>query len=109
MLYLLLATVMGLVGLRGISNIMWYLIPFVTLYLAYGLAPMCLPMVPTCIFRDIIESVQIVVPAKITWPDALQIYPSCIGPKWYEPNATVVVPSQFLNITRGELPRVHLN
>jgi hypothetical protein len=99
--YLVISTLMGFVGLKGVANITFYLIPFITLWLAYGLSPMCLPMIPTCILSDIIESVQIIMPAKITWPDTLQIYPGCLGPKWYDPNATVIPPPQFANITRG--------
>jgi hypothetical protein len=107
-LYLLVATVMGFVGLKGIAGIMWYLIPFVALWLAYGLSPLCLPMIPTCMLSDIIESVQVVLPAKITWPDALQVYAGCLGPKWYDPNATVVAPIQFANITRGQSTLLYL-
>jgi hypothetical protein len=99
--YFIVATVLGFVGLKGIAGMMLYLIPFITLWLAYGFSPMCLPMIPTCILSDIIESVQVVLPAKIVWPDALQVYPGCLGPPWYAPNATIVTPIEFLNITRG--------
>jgi hypothetical protein len=101
LLYLIIATMLGFVGLRGVAGVLFYLIPFVSLWLAYGLSPTCIPMIPTCMLSDIIESLQVVVPAKITWPDSLQVYPGCIGPPWYDPNATVVIPPQFSNITAG--------
>jgi hypothetical protein len=100
-LYLIIATSLEFVGLKGIAIYLWYVIPFVTMWLSYGVSPTCLPMVPTCVLSDIIESVQVVIPAKIMWPDALQLYPGCLGPPWYNPNATIVVPSDFSNITRG--------
>jgi hypothetical protein len=99
--YLIVAVLAGLAGFPGIADMVFYTIPFITLWLSYGLSPVCLPMIPTCILSDIIESVQIAMPAKITWPDTLQIYPGCIGPKWYDPNATIVTPPQFANVTRG--------
>jgi hypothetical protein len=73
LLYLIIATLLGFVGLRGLAGSLFYLIPFIALWLSYGLSPMCIPMIPTCILSDIIESVQVILPAKITWPDALQV------------------------------------
>jgi hypothetical protein len=99
--YWICSTMLIRVGLTGIAGALIYAIPFVTLWLAYGLSPLCVPMIPTCIMTDVVESVQIVLPAKITWPDTLQVYPGCLGPKWYDANATIVVPQQFENITRG--------
>jgi hypothetical protein len=100
LIYLIVSVFMTFVGIPGVSRMFFYAIPLVALWLSYGLSPMCLPMIPTCMLSDVIESIQVVLPAKITWPDALQVYPGCIGPKWYDLNATVQIPPQFANISR---------
>jgi hypothetical protein len=100
-IYWILSSFLIRVGLPGIGSALFYAIPFVTLWLSYGLSPMCVPMIPTCIMADLVESVQVVLPAKITWPDSLQVYSGCLGPKWYDPNATIVIPPQFQNISIG--------
>lgn len=99
--YVVMSTIFTSIGLDGLKFVLWFIIPTMTLWLSYGLSPMCLPMLPTCIVDDLMSSLQISIPTRIVWPDALQIYPSCVGPKWYDPNAIVIIPNEFLNVTRG--------
>lgn len=44
------------------SFILWY---------AFGVAPTCFPLVPTCLLGDVISAVQYVAPNQIVWPPAL--------------------------------------
>jgi hypothetical protein len=99
-LYVIVSTVMRSVGFPGLGRFMFIFIPFIALWLSYGLSPLCLPMIPTCILSDIIASVAAILPTQFTWPDALQVYPGCLGPKWYDPDATIVTPLEFSNVTQ---------
>ena len=84
LIYLGVATVFGFLNLRGINVFLYALIPVLTMWLAYGISPMCLPMIPTCLLEDVISNFQVAVPAKIIWPNALQVYPKCLGPTWID-------------------------
>lgn len=83
-IYWIAITLLSSAGLRGMSTPLFLLVPVLTLWLAYGMAPTCLPMVPTCILQDIVTTVQILVPARVTWPTALQAYPRCLGDTWMD-------------------------
>jgi len=47
------------------------------LFVAYGYTPQCLPMVPSCLLRDLLEIVDWLLPASIQWPPALVTSPGC--------------------------------
>ena len=46
-------------------------------YIAYGYAPLCVPMVPTCALSDIIALVNWLLPTTIVWPAPLTLRPNC--------------------------------
>jgi hypothetical protein len=50
----------------------------VVLHYSLGYSPLCAPMVPTCIGQEIISSIDLLLPVKIHWPEALQKSPGCI-------------------------------
>jgi hypothetical protein len=58
-IYLLLSQVMKIFQLSSI--IPWLLLAIIpmTMWLAYGMSPLCLPMVPTCFVQDIIAAIQV--------------------------------------------------
>lgn len=82
LIYLVIYTVFSTLNLKGIASFVWLAIPMMTIWLAYGMAPTCLPMIPTCIITDVIDTLQVIFPAKIIWPNSLQAYPECISPSW---------------------------
>lgn len=78
--YLFISTILSSVGIRGLNIVLWLMIPAIGMWLAYGMSPLCSPMLPTCLIQDVISSVQIILPSRIVWPSSLQAYPGCIGP-----------------------------
>lgn len=83
-LYWIASTVLVyILGIRGGSTILFVLVFPLAWWLAYGISPMCGIMIPTCALRDIIDAVQVVLPAKISWPNALQEVPGCAGSDWW--------------------------
>lgn len=76
--YWVIATALGYLGVRGLGTAAWLLVPSFAFWLAYGYSPMCAPMVPTCLVDDFINVTQIVLPARIVWPQGLQVFPGCL-------------------------------
>jgi hypothetical protein len=71
LMYLLISTVtrqLG-VGFLGILFLLSY--PLFILWYSFGMAPTCIPMVPTCLLGDIIATMQGLIPEKIVFPDNL--------------------------------------
>jgi hypothetical protein len=63
---------------------MLMLVPTTTVHLAYGIAPTCFPMAPTCIVQDVIYVAKQTLPMRIEWPRALQRQPGCMqDAEWY--------------------------
>lgn len=83
-MYLCVDVVLFQLNARGLSTFVYLSIPLATIYIAYGVSPACVPMVPTCLFQDAVSVVQQVLPAKIVWPNALQYFDGCLGPTWIE-------------------------
>lgn len=54
------------------------LVPMTTVYLTYGMAATCFPLVPTCLVQDIILSMQATFPIQIAWPQSLQKEEGCM-------------------------------
>lgn len=89
-LWLVVAFVLSLLPIGGNTLMilvivsMLTLVPGTTIQLAYGIAPTCLPMVPTCIVQDIIYVAKQTLPMRIEWPRALQREPGCMQDvEWY--------------------------
>lgn len=57
---------------------MWIFIPLMTLYLAYGTAPTCIPMLSTCLWTDLIDTLNVLAPTNFYWPQSIQRYPGCL-------------------------------
>lgn len=90
LLWLAVAFVASLLPVGGTAAMitiilsMLVLVPYTTVQLAYGIAPTCFPMVPTCIVQDIIHVAKQTLPMRIEWPRALQRQPGCMqDAEWY--------------------------
>lgn len=57
--YWLVATALSFLGIQGLGNLLWFLIPPLAFWLAYGISPSCFPMVPTCLVEDFINITQV--------------------------------------------------
>jgi hypothetical protein len=53
-----------------------FFVPLV-MYVAYGYALTCTPLVPVCAMHDLIAIVDYFIPESIVWPDALITTPAC--------------------------------
>ena len=56
--------------------IVFFSIPL-TLYLAYGFAPTCAPLVPVCMLPDLLDAAEWFFPANLTWPAPLVTVQGC--------------------------------
>lgn len=65
---------------------MLWLVPATALHLAYGMAPTCFPLVPTCAMQDLLETLRGVMPMHVSWPDSLQQFPGCIESELSRPS-----------------------
>jgi hypothetical protein len=50
----------------------------IVLFYSLGYSPLCAPMVPTCIGDEIITTFDLLLPARVNWPQPLQHSPNCI-------------------------------
>ncbi|KAJ1466020.1 hypothetical protein T484DRAFT_1756981, partial [Baffinella frigidus] len=50
----------------------------VVLFYSLGYSPLCIPMIPTCIGDEIISTLDLLLPARVQWPQALQQSTNCI-------------------------------
>ena len=51
------------------------------LYNAYGYAPLCAPLIPTCALSDILAIVTWFLPPTIEWPAPLLVHANCSSPE----------------------------
>lgn len=58
-LFWCLTTVLSFLGIQGPSILLWGLVPTMAFWLAYGVSPLCFPMVPTCLVEDFINITQV--------------------------------------------------
>lgn len=73
LIYLAVDFAASFVGLRPlVGATAWATIPALAMWLSYGVSPMCLPMVPTCMVQDVISLVEVVVPHSIVWPQVMK-------------------------------------
>ena len=52
---------------------------FMFLYVTYGYSPSCVPLIPTCLLRDLFEITNWLLPVSIQWPDSLVTQPNCMS------------------------------
>ena len=70
--YMLVNSVMSLLGIPFVSTLLFYSLPLLVLWYSYGVSPMCFPMVPPCFADDILSRLNSLFPAVITIPPSLQ-------------------------------------
>lgn len=73
LLFLIIRTVTGVLGLGFLSTLFLFSYPFFILWYTFGMAPSCLPMIPTCLLADIINATGAIFPATIRFPDDLLV------------------------------------
>lgn len=95
---------LNFIGIGGITLVGLAVVPGMAMWLAYGVSPACLPMFPTCLVEDIIQVFKVVLPSTILWPQALQVYPDCLGQAGQIPiNATLPIGSpECMRSCRGD-------
>ena len=71
LLYLVIATVGGALGMGFLSTMFLLSYPWFILWYAFGMAPSCFPMIPPCLMGDVIATVEMLVPRAITLPQNL--------------------------------------
>ncbi|KAJ1465599.1 hypothetical protein T484DRAFT_1757294, partial [Baffinella frigidus] len=50
----------------------------ITIYFAFGISPVCAPMVPTCLLSELITTIETIFPVTITIPRSLHRTPTCL-------------------------------
>ena len=66
-----MSIILSYIGCGGVTMILFTLIPLLTLWYSTGVSPKCLPMLPTCLLDDVIESLKLVFPMTISLPQYL--------------------------------------
>lgn len=101
------SALLGAVGLGFLQGALLLSIPSMVIYTAYGVSPMCLPQVPTCLLDDLLYTIGTVLPGKIDWPNSLQVYDGCLGPTWIEQERALAqgLPRPY-SAPRSDLPGV---
>ena len=77
-LYTILTYILRAVGLSILSTFLFLAFIPTILWYCYGMAFTCLPMVPSCLFDDLLTVLKIVLPAQISPPSSLLISPDCL-------------------------------
>ena len=86
------------VGFLSVMYILSY--PWFILWYAFGTAPSCFPMVPTCLLSDIIATLEMLVPSAVMFPTDLRCDDQPEGPL----NQTCLRSCQELNFNGWEDP-----
>jgi hypothetical protein len=76
--YSVLTFLLRIFGLSFLSTFFILTLIPTLLYYCYGMAPTCLPMVPTCLFDDVLTAVRLLLPAQISLPPALLTSADCL-------------------------------
>lgn len=59
LIYWFVTTALSFLGIQGISYLAWILVPILAMWLAYGVSPICFPMIPTCLMEDLINVTKV--------------------------------------------------
>lgn len=68
LLYLLILTVTQVLGVGFLSTLFLLSYPWFILWYAYGMAPTCAPLVPTCLMADALDVAEALLPERIQFP-----------------------------------------
>jgi hypothetical protein len=71
LLFVLLTAVGGALGMPMVGTLLLLSYPSFILWYAFGVAPTCFPLVPTCLLSDVIATVGYLAPAQLVLPPAL--------------------------------------
>ena len=71
LLFVVVRAVTVVLGVSFLSILFLLSYPLFILWYTFGMAPTCLPMVPTCLLADIIAAVRALVPEAVLFPDDL--------------------------------------
>jgi hypothetical protein len=72
LLYLALRAAAGALGLGALATLFLLSYPGFILWYAFGTPPSCFPMVPTCLLSDVIATLEMLVPARLEFPEDLR-------------------------------------
>jgi hypothetical protein len=70
-LYVIISALANFVGFPSLATMFFYAIPFFVLWFSTGVAPSCVPLVPTCIIDDIIGFIKEWLPFQMGLPKLL--------------------------------------
>ena len=71
LMFLLTRLISRALSAEWVSILFLFSYPWFLLWYAFGLAPSCTPILPTCILSDIIATVDATLPRKIVFPESL--------------------------------------
>lgn len=71
LMYLVIAAVTDAIGVGFLATLFLLSYPSFILWYAFGMAPSCIPLLPTCLLADVITTAEALVPKKIVFPDIL--------------------------------------
>lgn len=77
LLGLILSLTAHVLGIPYVDTILLLCVVPVFLYATYGYSPTCAPLIPTCLFSDVLDVFESVLPSSITWPEDLVTVPNC--------------------------------
>ena len=66
-------------GIPGVDVVLFFLYPWCVVLYVFGVSPLCLPMLPTCLMDEVLRLVRFLFPVSISWPESLQAWPGCAG------------------------------
>ena len=78
---LLLGAVIKTLGIPYAETVLLSWTVPVFLYVTYGYSPTCFPLIPTCLFSDVYDLLNWLLPPAIVWPDELVTKPNCSSPE----------------------------
>ena len=96
LLYLLVAFLANSMGFPVLSVVFFLSYPMFILWYAYGMAPTCFPLVPTCLLQDFIVAGNALLPTQIWLPKRLLCHPEQYNQTF---NQTCLRPCEELNFT----------
>ena len=71
LLYIFILYITTMFAVPMLSTLFFFSGPLFILWYAYGVAPTCFPMIPTCILQDVISLVASILPSAISLPPEL--------------------------------------
>ena len=72
------ALILSTIGVPYVWTLVALLYMPLVFFYAFGISPFCTPMLPTCLGKEILTFLDLIIPQKISWPQPLQRTPNCI-------------------------------